>query len=82
MAAAEEQAEDARRAAMKAHKGNICCWLMVRFRWVAGYSTISGMSNVDMLRESAKDAGILPSVPARLLAGSLKQTQIRRGQWQ
>ena len=24
----------------------------------------------------------VPSVPARLLAGSLKQTQIRRGQWQ
>ena len=52
-----EQAEDARRAAMNAHKGQ---YLLLVDGSVPvgnpGYSTISGMSNVDMLRESAKDA--------------------------
>ena len=57
MAAAGEQAEEARRAAMQEHKGQ---YLLLVDGSVPmgnpGYSTISGMSNVDMLRESAKDA--------------------------
>ena len=81
MAAAGEQAEDARRAAMNAHKGQ---YLLLVDGSVPvgnpGYSTISGMSNVDMLRESAKDAaGIIAIGTCASFGGIPKATQIRRG---
>lgn len=63
MAAAGHRAEDARRAAMKAHAGE---YLVLVDGSVPlgnkGYSTIAGQSNVDMLRDVSRDAAAVIAI--------------------